>query len=223
MKEYKKFDLIINVKRGSETIANARYKRPFITIFAADMIDSMIEEFDSVKEECLLETGEIDWKLFAIHLLEWADANLSEQARNHAVQLWDDEEFNTHNSEDRGVIEFEEDGMKQNKAGVYITADIDIEKETVDFSETVYEVDEEEKWYRATIDIPEADMDEMSEEEVDDIIKDWRDNLEEICDYRGHIDISEISFEEWERFFIKITEECDVYFLADGDLVAMYE
>ena len=223
MEEFKKFDLIINAKRGEKILANVRHHQPFITAYAAHVINDMICEFDSVKEECLLETGEIDWKLFAIKLLEWTDAYLSDQARNHAVQLWSDEIFHTHGFGIQGVIEFEEDGMKQNKAGVYITADIDIEKETVDFSETVYEVDEEEKWYRATIDIPEADMDEMSEEEVDDIIKDWRDNLEEICDYRGHIDISEISFEEWERFFIKITEECDVYFLADGDLVAMYE
>lgn len=223
MKEYPKFDLIINVKRGGEILANARYHQPFITVYAAETIEGMVEEFDSIKEECLLETGEIDWKLFAIKLLEWTDANLSDQARNHAVQLWSDEIFNAYDSGDIGVIEFEEDGMKQNEAGcVYATADIDIEKETVDFSGAIYEVDEEEEWNQATIDMPEADRDEMSEEEVDEIIKNWRDDLEEIGDDIGDIDITDISFEEWERFYERIAQECGVYFLIDGDLMAMY-
>lgn len=211
-------NLVINIKRNDEIIANAIYKQLGIAYYAANLFDEVISCFDEIKENYLLDRDETeitDWKLFAISLLEYMDACLSDNAKEAAVRRWGDGEFG---SSGHGKIEFETDGIKQNSEEFSVVVEMDIEAETVSFDGAIYVVDEEEAWYMATIDNPDIDEDEISDEDVADIIKEWCESLGE---FNG--DINEISFYEWENFFTMVDWCCgDGYFCMDKEIYRFY-
>lgn len=203
------YELVVNIKKGEAILANAVYHDHYIASRAMEITSYILGQYDRVKASSLPEKWEIDWKLLAIRFLEIAHAHLSDSAQKHAVQLWNDEEFH---SESNGTIEFEEEGIQKNRKRCSPELDIDIENEMINF-DLIFELDEDYQWDLATIDMPELDADELSEEEVDEILENWRDTLEVIeCDF------NEIPFDEWGDVYGLLSESCPEQFIY-GDYV----
>lgn len=214
MEENTIYKLVVNIKKGEAILANAVYYDHFIASRAMTITSLILDDYGDAKENGLSEKGEIDWKLLAIRFLEGACAHLSDSVQKHAIQLWNDEEFY---SETNGTIEFEEERIQQNREGCSSEVDIDIENEMINF-DLIFELDEEEQWYWATIDTPELDKNELSEEEVDEILENWRDTLDVIeCDF------NEIPFDDWQDVYWLLAESCPDRFIYGDHVFGIYD
>lgn len=214
MEENTIYKLVVNIRKGEAILANAVYYDHFIASKAMGITSFILEDYDRVKENDLSKKRESDWKLLAIRFLEGADAHLSDSVQKHAIQLWNDEEFY---SESNGTIEFEEERIQKNREGFSSEVDIDIENEMINF-DLIFELDEEEQWYWATIDMPELDEDELSEEEVDEILENWRDTLDVIeCDF------NEIPFDDWDDVYGVLSESCPDRFIYGNYVFGIYD